>query len=58
VAAKLAEMTGRSPDTIKQHLHRVRKAGFLTTIPGKAGGQLTDKAGEAIRQAMDVAVGR
>jgi hypothetical protein len=58
VAAKLAEMTGRSPDTMKQHLHRVRKAGFLTTIPGKAGGQLTDKASEAMRQAMDVAVGR
>ena len=58
VAAKLAEMTGRSPDTMKQHLHRVRKAKMLTTIPGKAGGQLTDKATEAARQAMDVAVGR
>jgi hypothetical protein len=51
VAGKLAEMTGRSPDTMKQHLHRVRKAGMLTAVSGKAGGQLTDKAYEAIRQA-------
>ena len=57
VAAKLAEMTGRSPDTMKQHLHRVRKAGMLTTIPGKAGGQLTDKALEAARQATDGLLG-
>ncbi|OLT82490.1 hypothetical protein [Mycobacteroides chelonae] len=51
VAVKLADMTGRSSDTIKQHLHRARKAGMLTTVPGKAGGQLTQKALDAIREA-------
>lgn len=51
VASKLAEMTGRSPDTMKQHLHKVRKAGMLTAIPGKAGGELTSKAVETIKEA-------
>ncbi|MEE3852780.1 Rrf2 family transcriptional regulator [Gordonia sp. LSe1-13] len=49
-ATRLAEMTGRSPDTVKQHLHRVRKAGLLSSIPGKAGGTLTEKA----RRLLDV----
>ena len=52
VAVKLSEMTGRSPDTVKQHLHKVRKAGMLTSIPGKAGGRLTPKAVRAIREWM------
>lgn len=52
VAAKLAEMTGRSPDTMKQHLHRVRKAGMLTSIPGKAGGRLTPKAFKAVQETL------
>jgi hypothetical protein len=43
--------TSSTMDTIRQHLHRVRKAGFLTTVPGKAGGQLTAKAVMAVRQA-------
>lgn len=51
IAGKLAEMTGRSPDTMKQHLHRVRQAGMLTSIPGKAGGQLTEKAIAAVSKA-------
>lgn len=51
VAKKLAEMTGRSPDTVKQHLHRVRKEKMLTAISGKAGGQLTERAVETIRAA-------
>lgn len=53
VSGKLAEMTGRTPDTVRQHLHRVRKAGMLTAIPGKAGGQLTRKAYEAVRSLKD-----
>jgi hypothetical protein len=51
VAKKLAQMTGRSPDTMKQHLHRVRKEKLLTAISGKAGGQLTEKAVQIIRAA-------
>src|SRR5690606_18496541 len=49
VTAKLAEMVGKSPETIRQHDKRVRKAGFLTTITGKAGGRLTDKAYAVLR---------
>lgn len=48
VAGKLAEMTGKSPDTVKQHLKRVRKAEMLTTVSGKAGGQLTDRAADLL----------
>lgn len=51
VAKKLAAITGRSPDTVKQHLHRVRKEGMLTAIPGKAGGELTPKAVYTMREA-------
>jgi hypothetical protein len=51
VSKKLAVMTGRSPDTVKQHLHRVRKEGLLTAISGKAGGKLTVKAIKIIRAA-------
>lgn len=51
VSGKLADMTGRSPDTMKQHLHRVRKLGMLTAISGRAGGELTPKAVATIRAA-------
>lgn len=44
VTAKLAEITGKAPETIRIHLVRSRKAGFLTSVPGKAGGHLTDAA--------------
>ncbi|WP_226354608.1 MULTISPECIES: hypothetical protein [unclassified Pseudonocardia] len=37
----LAELTGRSPGTVKAHLVAARKAGLLTTIPHRAGGGLT-----------------
>ncbi|WP_280179886.1 hypothetical protein [Nocardia cyriacigeorgica] len=48
VTAKLAEIAGKAPETIRIHLGKVRKAGFLTSIPGKAGGQLTDAAKEIL----------
>lgn len=44
VTAALANMSGKQPETIRQHLKRARQAGMLTTVRGKAGGQLTDKA--------------
>ncbi|MEV0442507.1 hypothetical protein AB0I84_20765 [Streptomyces spectabilis] len=40
----LAKRIGRSPETIKGHLKQARRDGFLTTVAGKAGGELTDKA--------------
>lgn len=50
VSDTLAEMTGRSRDTVRQHLHRARKAGMLTSVAGKAGGEITDKAVEVLLQ--------
>ncbi|MEI5099550.1 hypothetical protein RB200_14335 [Streptomyces sp. PmtG] len=40
----LARRIKRSPETVKGHLKQARRDGFLTTIAGKAGGELTDKA--------------
>ncbi|MGV9278284.1 hypothetical protein [Streptomyces griseosporeus] len=40
----LARLIGRQPETVKDHLKRARRDGFLTTVAGKAGGELTDKA--------------
>lgn len=40
----LADLTGRSPGTVKAHLVAARKAGLLTTIPHRAGGALTHDA--------------
>lgn len=40
----LSTTIGRRPETIKDHLKRARREGLLTTIAGKAGGDLTEKA--------------
>ncbi|MFF1277995.1 hypothetical protein ACFVZC_32115 [Streptomyces marokkonensis] len=47
----LARLIGRRPETVKDHLKRARRDGFLTTVAGKAGGELTDKA-EAVLEEM------
>ncbi|MFE5869808.1 hypothetical protein ACFQ6V_14315 [Streptomyces roseifaciens] len=45
VMAALAQATGRSPSTVKMHVVKARKEGFLSeTSGGKAGGELTDRA--------------
>ncbi|MFE0171536.1 hypothetical protein ACFWZ2_04405 [Streptomyces sp. NPDC059002] len=45
VMSILATATGRSASTVKMHVVKARKEGFLTeTGGGKAGGDLTDKA--------------
>ncbi|PCG83877.1 hypothetical protein CIB93_22095 [Streptomyces sp. WZ.A104] len=46
VTAHLAGLTNKRPETIRGHLKEARKRGLLTTVPGKAGGQLTEKARE------------
>lgn len=46
VTAHLAELTNKRPETIRGHLKEARKRDLLTTVPGKAGGQLTAKGGE------------
>ncbi|MFJ6790446.1 hypothetical protein [Streptomyces angustmyceticus] len=46
VTAHLAELTHKRPETIRGHLKEARKRDLLTTVPGKAGGQLTAKARE------------
>ncbi|KUN78353.1 hypothetical protein [Streptomyces griseoruber] len=40
---KLAVMIGRQPETIKDHLKKARREGYLSTVAGKAGGDLTEK---------------
>lgn len=46
VTAYLAELTHKRPEAIRGHLKEARKRDLLTTVPGKAGGQLTRKARE------------
>ncbi|MFD7162707.1 hypothetical protein [Streptomyces violascens] len=50
IVAELAEMTERTPETIKGHLKQARRRGLLTTVAGKAGGELTSKAKEILAQ--------
>lgn len=45
---RLAKLIGRKPETIKDHLKRARREGYLGTIAGKAGGELTDKTTKII----------
>lgn len=47
---KLADAIDKKPDTVKSHLKAARKRELLTVIPGKAGGQLTEKATEILKQ--------
>lgn len=44
VIPELAEKIGRRPETVKGHLKQARRDGLLTTIAGKAGGELTARA--------------
>ncbi|GHC62694.1 hypothetical protein [Streptomyces flavofungini] len=47
----LARLIGRRPETVKDHLKRARREGYLSTLAGKAGGELTDKS-QAVLDAM------
>ncbi|MFJ8471513.1 hypothetical protein [Kitasatospora sp. NPDC094011] len=40
----LARLIDRRPETVKDHLKKARREGYLSTVTGRAGGQLTDKA--------------
>ncbi|MEV0414616.1 hypothetical protein AB0I68_28360 [Streptomyces sp. NPDC050448] len=40
----LARLIERRPETIKDHLKKARRDGFLGTLAGKAGGEVTEKA--------------
>jgi hypothetical protein len=46
---ELAALVGRKTPTVKEHLQRARREGLLTTVTGKAGGQLQGKAREVLR---------
>lgn len=52
ITSKLADAIGRRPDTIKAHLKAARKHELLTVIPGTAGGQLTDKAKDILKESQ------
>ncbi|MES9510177.1 hypothetical protein ABWJ92_27790 [Streptomyces sp. NPDC000609] len=47
----LARVIGRRPETVKDHLKKARRDGFLSTLAGKAGGELTEKS-KAVLDAM------
>lgn len=40
----LARLIDRRPETVKDHLKKARRDGYLSTLAGKAGGDLTEKA--------------
>ncbi|MFI5944397.1 hypothetical protein ACIBCB_29710 [Streptomyces uncialis] len=40
----LARLIERRPETVRDHLKKARRDGFLSSLAGKAGGDLTDKA--------------
>jgi len=48
----LARLIGRRPETVKDHLKRARREGYLTTVAGKAGGELTEKATETLSRVI------
>lgn len=50
--ARLAKLIGRKPETIKDHLKRARREGYLGTIAGKAGGELTDRTSKIIESML------
>lgn len=50
VTQNLAEMVGRRPETIRAHLKAARAQGLLTSVKARAGGRLTEKAEEILRQ--------
>ncbi|MFE3763773.1 hypothetical protein ACFXPI_18695 [Streptomyces sp. NPDC059104] len=41
---RLAQLIGRRPETVKDHLKKARRDGYLGTLTGKAGGEVTDRA--------------
>lgn len=52
----LARLIERRPETVKDHLKKARRDGYLSTLAGKAGGELTDKA-QAVLASMAEAAG-
>ncbi|MCX5124882.1 hypothetical protein OG898_16480 [Streptomyces sp. NBC_00193] len=44
----LARLIERRPETVKDHLKKARRDGYLGTLAGKAGGEVTDKAKAAL----------
>jgi hypothetical protein len=50
IAPRLAELVGRRTETVKGHLKQARRDGYLTTVAGKAGGQVTDKARQILHR--------
>ncbi|WP_411124888.1 hypothetical protein [Streptomyces sp. x-19] len=40
----LAGLIERRPETVRDHLKKARRDGYLSSLAGKAGGELTDKA--------------
>ncbi|MFJ7155844.1 hypothetical protein ACIQUQ_12970 [Streptomyces sp. NPDC101118] len=47
----LARLIGRRPETIKDHLKKARRDGYLGTVAGKAGGRVTGKVDDILNPA-------
>ncbi|MFE4701267.1 hypothetical protein ACFRIC_29830 [Streptomyces sp. NPDC056738] len=54
----LSRLIGRRPETVKDHLKRARRDGLLTTVAGKAGGELTDKAQAVLEEVAEASAER
>jgi hypothetical protein len=50
IQSHLGNFIAKGSSTVKGHLWQARKRGLLTESTGRAGGQLTDKASEILRQ--------
>lgn len=51
----LAEVTGKTPAAIKNHLWRSTRSGFLERSPGRAGGHVTNKGAAVLTPLLDSA---
>ncbi|MFI6362684.1 hypothetical protein ACIBG0_08045 [Nocardia sp. NPDC050630] len=52
VSGTLGDMIGRSSCAVLQHLERARKEGMLTSVPGRAGGRVTEKAAQILQRTV------
>ncbi|MFJ2244628.1 hypothetical protein [Streptomyces sp. NPDC087862] len=54
----LAGLIERRPETVRDHLKKARRDGYLSSLAGKAGGELTDKATAVLDSLPDAAEAR
>ncbi len=50
----LAEVTGNSLAAVKNHLWQATRKGLLERSPGRAGGRVTEKGGDILKQILGI----